>query len=356
MKKFCSFILIFAMLFCMPACSTTPVAEETQNLNSKDTEAIQTPKELEDRYLLQIPGASFQLRCSINLAWWNSFAEQEKASREEGLLRTSAFGDENLQKEAAALAEGMDLSTTIGCLEYAYALIPHLEVTQYNETPPSGWALCSMSFYTDGVCSAYYAERTLPDNYEQLAYYERNKLNTYGHGFQLYFSRVDGHVISIQDDYSNLVQGEKAYYQIADDGFENLDAQNFQFLQYSDSSFEELVTGWEAGSEQEKLFEGAPLGITARLDHEKLQVAAAELSKGMNLSDAEQMNQYGERLRELLASPGYDILPNSYLGRQLIRFTDGIWAIIFSGNDPERICYIYVAETDGHIVHIAKTE
>lgn len=347
MKKMICLFLAIILVLSLAACSEKGSKAKT-NDNSQDEyikviETTRSSTQVEEGYLYHIPNLSFPLKQTISVHWERSFTEDtpRKATRD------TVFGDPELQGAAKDIAKDLNLTTVSGCLEYANAIIPHIEATDYFETPETGWELDFIFIYEDGICSASYDEYWRADNYAEMTEQERRSTVKMDGGITVIFSMVDGHIICLEGSHYATIEGKEPYTEQEESVW--ITKPNDVYLVYSDVSMEGHFTGW-SGIEAEQ-YQGAPLDPAHEWDNAQMQKEAAALTDGLQLFTAEGMTEYSKRLGFLLSGEAYRIFSQDYKGDYLTRYTDGVWEIKYRTSDSDPACSVFISEEDGHIIH-----
>lgn len=292
----------------------------------------------------------------------DTFEEEERIYRgDDGLTRNSVFGDVELQKAVAAFSGSLDLTKATHVLEYAYRLVPIMDAANYfNETSIS-WiqqemAPTTICYYADGVWTIHYEEKAdLPDNYEEMPEEERHNGNSYDGGVYVIISSSDGHIISLQDAFSDLIDGKTELSPSDEVAVPQLKYQPAFYIFLNDVSLAQHFTGWTG--KKGEMYEGAPLEVSAFFADELLQETAMGACPGLELNTIEGMSDYAWQLGAILCNTEYQMSGKDFTVSSMTRYTDGAWEIHLSypqnpQNANNELChtYIYVSEEDGHII------
>ena len=290
-----------------------------------------------------------------------SFEEDELWRRgENGLTRDAIFGDEELQRAAAAACEGLDLTAATHVLEYAYRLMPIIDTTDYFNVEAAKWIPqqmlpTSISYYPDGVWYIHYEERpVLPENYDEMTEEERHRGYTLDGGVYVHISTSDGHIISLENAFNGLIEGKTATtYGIESEVPPLKYRQADIFL--NDVTLGQHFTGWSG--KKGEMYEGAPKEVSSVFEDQALQEAAAAACADLELDTIEGMSEYAWRLGELLCDTEYQVSDVGYDVSFMTRYTDGSWEIHLrypkeplSASSDKNHAYVYVSEADGHII------
>lgn len=237
-------------------------------------------------------------------------------------------------------------------MEYSYRLLPYLrEMPVLKKAGYFSYGevyLETLFPHGGGVCLAHYRQYTKPDDYWMLSPEDRlhNRPTFFDGGFYVTFSMVDGHVICLQNSLNGEIRPSEAYGTIEDS---ELSVPEFLSvdLEYEDLTFKDQAL-WGSGSGYRKV----PQDPSVRWENEELQTAATQAVSGLILYRAEDMQEYGQTIGELLTQkdPRFKVVNLSL--DKMIRYADGVWELRYGTEEFGIRASVFVSEADGHIIHI----
>lgn len=302
---------------------------------------------------------SLDLQHDLSISYESSFAEEEKSTWGKGRSREVAFGAPELQ-EAAKNAKGdLDLSTVTDAVEYALRLVPILNDCDYienhfrdhynhSDASTYNWYPWFLWYNKDGVWLIHYDEKP-----------RDKKVMKYDGGMYVIVSSGDGHIISLEGPFGELIAGKEASTVVQEIPAAPLSYRPAGYVSLETVTMAQHFDGdkafWRAYDAQQ--YANAPREASARFEDESLQRAAVAVRERLPLGTVEGMSEYAWRLGELLCGFRYELCGDGCWVSSLTRYADGVWEITFlypqdPQNDDSETCSteVYVSEADGHIV------
>ncbi len=300
--------------------------------------------EMEDGYVYRLPNVSVPMDRPVSVCpLYGEYFGGREANDPKWV-----YPDEGLQALATELARKHNIATVSGALEYAYGILPYLEEMPVLYLGGADIYLASLFPLDNGVCLAGYKTEDYPGNYWALPPEERIQARTESldGGFSVAFSIEDGHVISLQDAFSGMMQPGEPYGTM--EKIKSTKKMISVYLKYEDLTLaDQVLLGRGEG------YRSVPKDPSTRWDDSELQAAAIQAAEGLVLYRAEDMQIYGQSLAELIPQKRTIFGKSTMKLRRMTRYADGVWEFQYWDRKADQIgATVFVSETDGHIIHI----